>query len=189
MFYVTFWPLKMTSPCFFFLWSCLFLLLCFRHSLMWLRIPVRTGRSSHVKERLCYFRQLLGVCLFTHFEVSALFPSIQHLRQIDFPKGHTRGASRIEVQKLLWGVTQGMGGASSRVSCSLAQSFLRNQTSTTSPWYPILKHYNPDVFPDRQGRWRLNFQLQSQEVWRSECQFQPWVCSLTSCERLSLRTN
>lgn len=66
---------------------------------------------------------------------------------------------------------------------------LKEPPSTTSPGEPTPEHCGPDVFPDRQGRWRWRSRLQSQEVGRSECQFQPWVCALTSSERLGLRTN
>lgn len=100
--------------------------------------------------------------------------------------GERQGRRRGEMSEP---VTQPAGGASWPGLCGLAQSSLKNQTSTTSPAHPILRRYNPDVSPDRPGRWRLSSRLQSQEVGRSECQFQPWVCSLTSCERLSLRTN
>ena len=142
-----------------------------------------------VKERLCYSRWCLRTYLCSHILKSPLsFHPASQTNRVPWRsyKGSVQHRRSTETFAL---VTQAMGGAPGWVFCSLAQSSLKNQTSTTSPRYPILKRYNPDVFPDRQGSWRLNSQLQSQEVGRSECQFQPWVCFLTSYERLNLRTN
>lgn len=86
-------------------------------------------------------------------------------------------------------MTQAMGGASWLGLRQSRSQFLKEPNFHHFPLISLPQAYNPDVFPDRQERWRLSSQLQSQEVGRSKCQFQPWVCSLTSCERLNLRTN
>lgn len=73
MFYVTFWPLKMTSPCFSPCGparSSLFALS--GHLRVWQGSHVRSWRNDCIEESLGYLRQLLGVRLFSHIVKSQL---------------------------------------------------------------------------------------------------------------------
>lgn len=98
-------------------------------------LPVLGEPRVIMEKYLCKRKALSprGLFVFTHFEVATFVLRIQHLRQVEFPKGHAGEASRMEAQEHLGLVTQAKGGAPGWVFCSLAQSFLKNQTSTTSP--------------------------------------------------------